>query len=157
MRRLVIAMLSVALVASAAATADAAGTGTPRAHATVSPGTGTPSTRFAVHFRTPQRTGTFPAMRVWETVSATGPKSTSGCSGLAGTRVRPAAAHARLRVRLGPAGKPWCPGPYIGTVSVYRETRCQPGPVRQNRLCPLLAFAPERIGRFRFTVRRVQP
>jgi hypothetical protein len=154
MRRLVIAMSAAALVAFAAAGADAAAPGGPRAHAAVSPRSGAPSTRFAVRFRSPDQTGTFAGMRVWETVSATGPKSTSGCSGAAAARVHAAAAGARLRVRLAPAGKPWCAGPYIGSVSVYRQTHCPSGPITQHRVCPLLAFAPERIGRFRFTVRR---
>ena len=148
-----IVMLSAALVALVAASADAAAPAAPRAHAKVSPGTGTPSTKFTVRFRTPEKTGKLASARVWETVSAVGPKSTSSCSGTAGTSVRPAAAGARLRVRLAPTGKPWCAGPYIGTVSIYRQERCQPGPIKVHRVCPLLAFAPQRIGRFRFTVR----
>ena len=89
-------------------------------------------------------------------VTAAGPKSTTNCSGIGGRRVRAAASGARLRVRLAPTSKPWCPGPYVGTVSLYRQMRCQPGPIRLHRVCPLLAFAPERIGRFRFVVRRIQ-
>jgi hypothetical protein len=153
MRRLVIVMLFAALVAFAAGGAEAAAPATPRAHAKVAPRTGTPSTKFTVRFRSPDQTGTLPSLRIWETVSAVGPKSTSSCSGIAGASVRPAAAGARLRVRLAPTAKPWCAGPYIGTVSVYRQERCQPGPIGRHRVCPLLAFAPERIGRFRFTVR----
>jgi hypothetical protein len=156
MRRLAIAMLSAAFVASAAAGADAAVTGSHSAHAKVAPRIGTPSTRFAVRFHSPERTGTFTGVNVWETVSAVGPKSTTSCSGTAGTRARAAAAGAKLRVRLAPMGKPWCPGSYAGTVSVYRETHCPPGPVTEHRVCPLLAYAPQRIGHFRFTVRRAK-
>lgn len=152
-----IAMVSTALLAAAAANADAAVVGGQRAHAKVSPRTGAPSTGFTVRFRNRERTGTLPGMRIWETVTAAGPKSTTSCSGIAGRRARAAAAGARLRVRLAPTGKPWCPGPYIGTVSLYRQMRCQPGSIRPRRVCPMLAFAPERIGRFRFVVRQIQP
>ncbi|HEX5193373.1 MAG TPA: hypothetical protein VFW09_11255 [Solirubrobacteraceae bacterium] len=48
MRRLVIAMLSAALVTAAAASADAAAVGGQRAHAKVSPRTGGPSMSFTV-------------------------------------------------------------------------------------------------------------
>jgi hypothetical protein len=32
-----------------------------------------------------------------------------------------------------------------------------PGPIAQGHVCPLIAFAPQPIGRFRFTVRRGAP
>jgi hypothetical protein len=149
--------VSTALIAAAAASADAAVVDGQRAHVKISPRTGAPSMSFTVRFRNPERTGTLPGMRIWETVTAAGPKSTTSCSGIAGRRVRAAAAGARLRVRIKPADRPWCPGPYVGTVSLYRQMRCQPGPIRVHRVCPMLAFAPQRIGRFRFVVRQIQP
>src|ERR1700744_5606466 len=153
MRRLAIAMLSAALVGPAApAGADAAATGSHSAHAKVAPRIGRPSTTFAVRFRSPEQTGTLATANVWETVAAVGPQSTGACSGTEGTRARPAAAGAKLRVRLGPTGQPWCPGSYAGTGSVYRQTRCPPGPITEHHVCPLLAYAPQRIGHFRFTV-----
>jgi hypothetical protein len=156
MRRLVIAMLSAALVTAAAAGADAAATAPQRTHVTVSPRTGTPSTRFRVRFTSPEQTGTLPGLRVWETVVVSGPRSTGACDGAASARMHPASAHARLSVRLAPAGKRWCPGSYRGAVNLYREVRCPPGPITQHRVCPVIAFTPQRLGQFRFTVRRSQ-
>jgi hypothetical protein len=157
MRRLVIAMFSAGLVTAATAGADAAVIGPPRAHVTVSPALGKASTRFRVRFTSPEQTGTLAGLRAWETVVASGPRGTGTCTGLASRRARPAGAHTRLAVRLAPAGRPWCAGRYTGTVTLYRVERCMPGPIAQGHVCPLVEFAPQPIGRFRFTVRRGAP
>ena len=70
-------------------------------------------------------------------------------------RLRPAAAHHRVSVGLSAAAKPWCTGTYAGTIMLYRIDRsATPGRRRGARACPEIAFAPELIGRFRFTVAR---
>ncbi|MFZ0387284.1 MAG: hypothetical protein WAL22_16605 [Solirubrobacteraceae bacterium] len=156
MRRLVIAILVVALALAGAATAAQAtggfGLRTPMA---VTPVHGTPTTTFTVRFKTPFTTGSLRGLRSWEIASVANRNQTSAaCASTADKRLRPAVAHHRVSVRLSPAAAPWCTGAYTGTITLYRAVICNPGPISQGMACPDIAFAPEQIGRFRFSVAR---
>jgi len=154
MRRLVIAILAVALsLTGAAAAAQAAGRFGLRTPVAVTPAHGTPTTTFAVRFRTPFATGSSRGLRSWEIVSVADRDQTSAsCTSSADKRLRPAVAHHRVNVSLSAAAKSWCTGAYTGTITLYRAVICNPGPISGGMACPEIAFAPATIGHFRFTV-----
>jgi hypothetical protein len=154
MRRLGIVIAVVALsVAGVATVAHATATLGLRTPVTVTPARGTPTTAFTVRFTTPLATGTSQGLRSWETASVvdrgqTGPSCTSNLA----VRLRPAVADHRVSVTLPTQAKPWCAGAYAGTITLSRLLGCNPGPALRSAPCPEIAFAPEPIGHFRFTV-----
>jgi hypothetical protein len=154
MRRLVIAILAVALSLIGAATAaQAAGRLGLRTPVAVTPAHGTPTTTFTVRFTTPFATGASRGLRSWEIVSVADPDQTStSCTSTADKQLRPAVAHHRVNASLSAAAKSWCAGVYTGTITLYRAVICNPGPISSGMACPDIAFAPEPIGHFRFTV-----
>jgi hypothetical protein len=154
MRRLVIAILVVALsLAGAATAAQATGRFGVRTPVAVTPAHGTPATTFTVRFRTPLGTGSSGGLRNWEIASVADRDQTSmSCTSTADKRLRPAVAHHRVNVSLSAAAKSWCTGVYTGTITLYRAVICNPGPISGGMACPEIAFAPEPIGRFRFAV-----
>ncbi len=160
MRRLVIAVVATALTVAAAATAaQATGRFGLRTPMTVTPSRGTPTTRFRLGFKTPLATGSSRGLRSWEIATALNRGHTSAsCTSTVDQRLRPALAHHRVSVALSAATKPWCTGTFTGTITLYRAVSCNPGPVSRRAACPEIAFAPEPIGHFRFTVvRRLVP
>lgn len=153
-KRLVIAILVTALSAAAAATAaQAALPFGPHAAVTVTPARGTPTTRFTVGFKTPVATGSSQDLRTWEVASVTdrGRVRAACTSGMA-VPLRPTVAHDHISVTLHASAKPWCTGAYAGTITLNRTISCHSGPPTRLAACPELVFAPELIGRFRFTV-----
>jgi hypothetical protein len=154
MRRLVIAMLTTALSGAATVTAaQASGTIGLRTPVTVTPARGTPATTFTVRFKTPFATGTSHGLRNWEIASVVDNRqSSASCTSSTAARLRPAAVRHRVSVTLSTAAKPWCTGAYTGKITLYRAVVCGPGPIRRDMACPEIAFAPQPIGRFQFTV-----
>jgi hypothetical protein len=156
MRRLGITIAVVALslagVDTVAQAAETFGLQTP---VTVTPAHGTPKTTFRIQFTTPFATGSSRGLRSWEIASVAGHgQSSPSCLGIMAVQLRPAVAHHRVGVGLSALGKPWCTGQYTGTITLYRSIVCNPGPRSQHTACPDIAFAPEPIGHFRFTVAR---
>jgi hypothetical protein len=156
MRRLGIAMaviaLSVAGVATAAHATETLGLGTPVA---VTPARGTPTTTFTIRFTTPVATGSLQGLRAWEIVSvADRNHSSPSCAGATARQLPPAVAHHQVSVRFSAAAQHWCTGAYAGTITLYRSIICDPGPASRHMECPEIAFPPEPIGHFRFTVAR---
>jgi hypothetical protein len=154
MRRLGITIVLVALsVVGGASVAQASKTFGLRTPVAVAPGHGTPKTTFTIRFTTPFATGSFPGLRSWEIVSAVDhSRSGPSCSSTVALELRPAAAHDRVSVSLPSPAKPWCAGTYSGTITLYRSIVCNAGPRSRHTACPDIAFAPEPIGHFRFTV-----
>ena len=146
---IVAAALSVAGGASVAQATETFGLHTPVA---VTPSRGTPATTFTIRFTTPVAIGSSGGLHTWEVASVATPgRSRRSCSGRMAVRLRPALTNDHVRVGLS-ASKPWCTGKYAGTVTLYRTIICNPGPPAQLAACPEIAFAPEPIGHFRFTV-----
>jgi hypothetical protein len=147
---IVAAALSVAGVATVAQATQTFGLRTPVA---VTPAHGTPTTTFTIRFKTPFATGSTRGFRSWEIASVAGHGQTSpSCLGIMAVQLRPAAAHHRVSVSLQALAKPWCTGKYTGAITLYRSIVCNPGPVSRRTACPDIAFAPQPIGHFRFTV-----
>jgi hypothetical protein len=119
----------------------------------VTPAHGTPTTTFTIRFTTPFATGSSRGLRSWEIVSvADRGQSNLFCASAAASQLPPAAAHNRVSVTFSAGAKRWCAGVYAGTITLYRSVVCNSGPPTRRRACPDIAFAPELIGRFRFTV-----
>jgi hypothetical protein len=147
---IVVAALCVAGASTAAQAAKTFGLGTPVA---VTPAHGTPTTTFTVRFSTPFGTGSVPGLRSWEIVSVADRDPVSpSCISAMSKRLSPAVVHQRVSVTLPVAGKYWCIGAYAGTVTLFRSIICDPGPASRRTACPEIVFAPEPVGRFRFTV-----
>ena len=145
----------VAVVASAIAaeTAGAVSVGAKLA-VKVTPKRGTPRTRFIVRFRTPYAIGKLQGLQTWEIVNVRHTGHTGGCRTVASSRASSAALDANVRVTLAPGSRHWCAGSFRGAITLYRQTRCGSGPIRPMVACPQIAYAPQRIGTFRLTVRR---
>ncbi len=142
-------------VAGVGAVAHAAATFGLRTPVVVTPARGTPTTTFAIRFTTPFATGSSRGLRSWEIASVAHlGRSSPSCLGITAVRLRPAMADHRVDVGLRAPTKPWCTGRYTGTITLYRSIICNPGPASRPRACPDIAFAPEPIGHFRFTVAR---
>jgi hypothetical protein len=147
---IVTAALSVAGVASVAQATETFGLQTPVA---VTPSRGTPTTTFTIRFTTPFAIGSSGGLRTWEVASvAKRGRSGRSCTSNMAVRLRPALTNQHISVGLSASTKPWCIGKYTGTITFYRSMICNPGPVTQRAACPEIAFAPELIGHFRFTV-----
>jgi hypothetical protein len=155
-RRLGITIVLVALcvtgVAAAAQAAETFGLHTPVA---VTPARGTPTTTFTVRFATPLATRSSGGLRSSEMVSvADRGQSDPSCTSVAVKRLPASGAHVHVSARLSAGAKRWCAGTYAGTVTLYRWIVCAPGPAPPRAACPDIAFAPEPIGHFRFSVAR---
>lgn len=115
----------------------------------VKPAIGLPTSRFAVSFKAPQRTGRFGSSERRYELTAEGTGG-GGCDSSAGASARPARKGARVRVTLQPP--PWCPGIYHGRVEELATPLC-----RQGKACPNYIVRLGIVGRFSFRVQAVQP
>jgi hypothetical protein len=146
---IVTAALSVAGLATVAQATEAVGLQTPVA---VTPSRGTPATTFTIRFTTPVAIGSSSGLHTWEVASVTTRgRNSRSCTSRMAVRLRPALTNHHISVGLS-ASKPWCTGKYTGTITLYRTVICNPGPPTQLAACPQIAFAPELIGHFRFSV-----
>jgi hypothetical protein len=138
-----------AFVLAGTTPAGAAAATAGKAHITVKPGTGSPTTRFAIRFRAPNQTGRIGAIVRSFILSATGPAG-SGCAANASLRLAPAKAHARVRVTLSPRafGRRWCPGRFRGQVEEIAAPYCPP-----HRLCPAYVVLIGTVGKFSFRIK----
>jgi hypothetical protein len=154
MRRLGILIVVLALsVAGAATVAQATNAVGLRAPVAVTPARGTPTTTFRITFTTPVATGSLPGLRSWEIASvAYHGESSRSCTNTTARRLPAAAAHQSVSVTFPVTAKRWCTGSYAGTIMLYRSIVCHPTPASRPTACPEIAFAPEAIGRFQFTV-----
>jgi hypothetical protein len=108
-----------------------------------------------VAFTTPFATGASPSLRSWEIASVADHDQSSGsCTNTTARRLPAAVADHRVSVTFPAPAKRWCTGSYAGTIMLYRAIVCHPGPVSRPTACPEIAFAPEPIARFQFTVAR---
>lgn len=130
---------------------------------TVAPRTGNASTRFAVRFRNPYRTGRRGGVQTWEVASVSDRAATGRCTSQMSLQLAPAGAGRTMRFRLAPT-RSWCTGRYSGTITLYRNFGCQ-GPPRAISTvsptarpvvvaCPETVPAPVLVGRFSFKVAR---
>jgi len=141
---------SLAVAATVAQATVTLGSPTP---VTVTPAHGTPTTRFTVSFRTPVQTGPSNGVRRWEVASVADSGHVAGdCSSAASKSLQAVGDRQRVSATLAASAKPWCTGSYAGTVTLYRAIICDPGPLSRRVACPEIAFPPQLIGRFRFTV-----
>ncbi len=115
----------------------------------VKPSSGTPRTRFVVHFTAPDASGRIGGMNREYVVSANGPTGRRHCLDTVTVTPPRVKAHARVRVTLSPAalnGK-WCLGRWSGNVEELESPICPP-----RQLCPAFAVLEHRLGTFRFRV-----
>jgi hypothetical protein len=142
--------------ASAAASQSVARTGASvrparsigKAHVTVTPTSGSPTTRFTVRFRAPERTGRFRSSRRAYVLSAVGPAS-KGCNASADISLPASRAHVLRKVVLDPKRlhQSWCVGTYRGQVEETQIPICPKG-----HACPALVILLGTVGRFSFRV-----
>jgi hypothetical protein len=149
---IVAAALSLAGVATVAQATETFGLQTPVA---VTPSRGIPTTKFTVRFTTPVAIGSSGGLHIWEVASVSDRgRGNRSCTSHLAVRVRPALTRQHVTVGLSASTKPWCTGKYTGTITLYRTMICYPGPPSLRAACPEIAFAPELIGHFGFTVAR---
>jgi hypothetical protein len=114
---------------------------------TVKPGAGSPTTRFAVSFRAPDRTGRVAGgVQRRYIVSASGP-SLNGCVSSASKEPAPAKQGAHIKVMLDPRHRAWCAGTYHGRVDEIITPGCP------YRAACAFMVALHNIGKFTFRVR----
>jgi hypothetical protein len=144
-KRVVLAVAAAVLALPALATAERHA-GPASAHIAVTPASGSPTTTFVVHFRTPQTAAWFGKRS--SSLTVIGPNR-PGCTSTITIPLRAdRRPHARVRVKLTP-DRVWCEGTFRGT---FTETQ---GPVcLKPRSCPLFATRLLAHGRFSF---RVEP
>jgi hypothetical protein len=140
--------LALCGIAMIPAVSDAAQTGrAAMIRVSVTPGSGSARTRFAVSFRTAQATGRefHNVYRITADVRAR-----KGCQGSAAAPVPPTKAGATVHVVLAPSGSArWCAGTYSGRVWDVIVESCPAG-----KACSLLVPAPQLVGKFSFRVTR---
>jgi hypothetical protein len=155
-RRLGITIVAAALVVAGVATVvQAAETFGLRTPVAVTPSRGTPTTKFTIRFATPVAIGSSSGLHTWEVASVSNRgRGNRSCTSRLAVRLRPALTHQHVSVGLSASTKPWCTGKYAGTITLYRTIVCHSGPPSLRAACPEIAFAPELIGRFGFTVAR---
>jgi hypothetical protein len=148
MRRRVALVVGGVCVLAGLAPAGAVATGVRKAHITVKPSSGPPTTRFVIRFRAPDRTGRVGAMVRSYILSATGPAQ-PGCAGSPSLTLRPTRAHSRVRVTLSPKpfGGRWCPGRFHGQVEEIATPYCP-----AHKLCPAFVVLIGTVGKFSFRV-----
>lgn len=148
--RLVVSVAFAAVVAAPAATSAVGAGGHARPHVVLTPSSGFPATRFAVTFRTPDRTGRVgPLQRHDElSVSATGNPNT--CLSNAQAIAPDGPAGARVRATLDPVrlGGRWCTATYHGEIDELQSPVCP-----QGKLCPTYVVRLRVVARFSFHVR----
>jgi hypothetical protein len=145
-RRLGFALLVALLVTLPVAVACAA-----QNRVSLKPSTGSPTTRFAVHFRSPDRTGTVGSQHRTDVLTASGPKpAPRGCVSRVSLRLAPVPKGRRATVTLNPArlGGGWCPGRFTGRITERVTMLCA-----SQRTCPP-APAGRTVARFSFRVKR---
>jgi hypothetical protein len=141
----------LALLAVAAGTATATASTGSSLNLRITPATGTPTTRFAVSFTVPARSGHIGFLQRTYEVSASAVDQTQGCDGTALVGVPDTRAHARVTVLLSPIHG-WCAGSFRGRVLEIEGPWCPPG----AKACPKFASRVRAIGRFGFSVRAVR-
>ena len=133
----------VVLVGAVWATAALAGV-----RVSVTPGSGGPSTRFAVGFRAPNTTGVAASGSSHYLVSATAPAA-HGCAASVSVGVPPTQQGARVRVTLKPAAHGhWCAERFHGRIVEIVSLGCHP----HMTACPDLEAAPLTVALFSFRV-----
>jgi hypothetical protein len=151
MRRRVIASALLALPLVLALTSTLADASVRRERIHVSPSSGSPSTVFVLLFRAPERTGRNGSSQRHDLITASVPRSASGCVTSIDVRAPDVAADARVRISLDPRklGGSWCPGVYHGRIEELQTAVCLHG-----KLCPTYVVTRGAIGRFTFRVKR---
>ena len=149
-RRLVVLFGSLALVMAPAIGWAASGRGSPGPGVGVTPSTGSPTSRFAVSFRTPDKTGIAGSVQRHDDVVADFSGNARGCVGMAERLAPDAAAGARVEATLGPAhfGGRWCVGTYRGEIDELESPVC-----RKGLVCPQYVLLLKRLGHFTLRVR----
>lgn len=115
------------------------------------PSTGSPTTTFAVHFRSPDRTGTVGSLRRTDRLTASGPKpAPRGCVSRVSITLAPLRKGSRASVTMNPGrlGGVWCPGRFTGRITERATRLCA-----SHRTCPQ-APAAKTVARFSFRVKR---
>jgi hypothetical protein len=123
----------------------------PREGVHVSPSFGSPSTVFVLSLHTRQGTGRIGSLQRYDLVTASAPKSSTGCLTSIAVRARNVRSGTRLRVSLDPRklGGSWCPGTYHGRIEELQTAVCPHG-----NLCPADVVTRGILGRFTLHVKR---
>jgi hypothetical protein len=147
--------LGFALLMALPATLVLATACTAQNRVSLTPSTGSPATRFTVHFRSPDRTGRVGSLRRTDVLSAGGPKRRPGCVSHVSLKLAPLRKGQRTSVPLNPKrlGGAWCPGRFAGQIT-ESVTRVCPvsGPCASDS-----TPAPRRLARFSFRVKGRRP
>jgi len=149
--------LSAAVVAVIAAGAPVGASGSPPPRAaeaagprvTVKPRAGIPTTRFAVSFRAPDRTGAVGSFERRYEIDADLARARQRCVSGLQVGVPASAAGAHVKVTLNPAAATgeWCTGTFRGRIEELETPNCRPG-----RVCPAFVILLKTFGRFSFQV-----
>jgi hypothetical protein len=152
MRRTAAALLGVAGIGTTAVSVATAAHHAAGPHITVRPTSGSPTTRFVVSFRTPDRTGRAGLLDPRDELSVQGPSSQAGCVSDVSRALASAAAHALVTTTLDPArlGGKWCVGGYRGRIDETHAPACAKG-----KPCPEFASRIRTLGRFAFQVKSI--
>jgi hypothetical protein len=150
MRKFLLSFAVLALVVVPAIGWAAAKHGSPGPRVRVTPATGSPTTRFAVSFRTPDRTGRTGSIQRHDKVVAQTSGNAQGCVANAEVLAPDAKAGARVEATLDPArsGGHWCVGTYRGQIDELESPVCPNG-----LLCPTYVILVKVIGHFTLHVR----
>lgn len=141
----VVGIVVIPAVSVAAAAHHAAGL-----RITIRPRSGSPTTRFAVSFRTPVPTGRVGVLDRRDELSVQGSSRRAGCISAVSRALPSATARARVITTLDPArlGGKWCVGAYRGQIDEILGPACAHGTP-----CPEFASRLRRLGRFAFQVK----
>jgi hypothetical protein len=150
MRWRVVALAAVSALVIVPAVSDAAQPShAPMLRVAVRPGTGSPTTRFAVSFRAAQATGQLGAARRVYRIDASD-RAAAGCRSSVSVAASPPRSGTMVHVGLapGPSAR-WCAGTFRGQVWELISEPCPPG-----RACPAILPLPRLVGKFTFRVTR---
>jgi hypothetical protein len=142
---LLLVLVLVSITALATAVAAAAAT-----RVYMQPGSGHPTTKFVVRFRSPDQTGSLGSIRRQDVLSATGPSGGTGCVSSISIDLSRTAKGRRVRVTLSPRrfGHVWCVGRFRGRITETETIICLP-----TRACPQIEILPRIVARFSFRVK----
>ena len=140
-----VALLALGAVSVPALASVSAGRRAPAV--TINPSTGSPTSRFAVRFVAPARTGSYGGFVHRLSMSVTATSKRGRCLAGAADEVVVGRAPARVTVTISPGtGHRWCLGTFRGQIDELRTPVCPP-----RELCPAFVVVSP-IGRFSFRV-----
>jgi hypothetical protein len=137
------------LLMAAAIVLSLSGVGVAKTRVSLTPASGSSTTRFVVHFRSPDRTGRIGTLRRSYVLRVTGPKARR-CVSAVSVTLRPVVKGHRVTVTLNPKrlGGVWCVGRFRGRITELQRPVCSP-----HLACPQFIIVLRTVARFSFRVK----